>query len=153
MASTNDKEELSVLHGVVRYRLARDSNGQTTIGAKWVSTRIANAGQTGTGHTVRQITSPSNDMSEAGFEGDWAIEYFGPDGQLAVTPFLLKLTKNGEVSKREWFDRRQRMSLECHFGYSMQSVIDYASRFIMANGVSRMVIQSWKALVSRKQDS
>lgn len=100
MASTNAKEALSVLNGVVRYRLTRDETGQAVIDAKWVSSRIANSGQTGTGHAVRQAPSTSVDKCEAGFEGEWTIEYFGPDGQLAVTPFLLKLTKNGQVRRQ-----------------------------------------------------
>ena len=35
--------------------------------------------------------------SAKGWEGDWEISYFEPDGKLAVTPFILRLDQKGEV--------------------------------------------------------
>ncbi|KAM5374736.1 hypothetical protein ACJZ2D_006380 [Fusarium nematophilum] len=97
MPSSVTKDDLN-LDGVVRYTLVRDSSGQSIIDAKWVSTRIIGSGQTGTGRAVRRRSGGDSIHKVLdGFEGDWNIEYFGPDGQLAVTPFLLTLSKNDQV--------------------------------------------------------
>lgn len=97
MSSNVTKDELN-LDGVVTYTLVRDSSGQSIMDAKWVSTRTVGSGQIGTGSAVRRRSGGDSIRKDIdGFEGDWNIEYFGPDGQLAVTPFHLTLSKNNQV--------------------------------------------------------
>lgn len=95
--TSRDADNDLVLEGVVRYTLDQDSSGKPIIDAKWVSTRIVSSGQTGTGRAVCRPSGVGINTVETGFEGDWTIEYFGPDGQLAVTAFVLNLIKKDQV--------------------------------------------------------
>lgn len=101
MTSLSGIEKELVLDGVVTYILGRDKSGRAIIDARWVSSRTTSTNQTGTGRAIRRGADHDNDdavkESAPSFEGDWRIEYFGPDGQLAVTPFLLNLKKNNQV--------------------------------------------------------
>ncbi|KIW82939.1 hypothetical protein Z517_02182 [Fonsecaea pedrosoi CBS 271.37] len=119
MASNGDLIELK-LDGVVRYTLRTTDTGDTIIDAKWISTRTLATGQTGTGRAVRRkttTTTPEESSSgKSGFEGAWTIEYYGPDGNLAVTPFLLDLVKKGEIYHGKWADPKGRPLLE-GFGF------------------------------------
>lgn len=86
-----------VLDGVVRYSIETTDVGETVLKAKWVSSRILGTEQTGTGHAIRRKSSSKGPLTESGFVGAWTIEYFGPDGELAVTPFLLDIEKTSDV--------------------------------------------------------
>lgn len=98
MSSTASKPIQLVLDGVVRYSLQTTGTGEDVLKAKWVSTRIVASGQAGTGHaTRRESASNASNPSASGFSGAWTIEYHGPDGNLAVTPFLLDIKKTGDV--------------------------------------------------------
>ncbi len=81
-----------VLQGVVRYTLKSSDE----IEAKWMSSRMVDRfSEPGLGKATRIQSEDSEGMS--GWEGVWEISYFEPDGKLAVTPFILKLSKKGEV--------------------------------------------------------
>lgn len=98
MSSTSSKPIQLVLDGVVRYLLQTTETGEDVLKAKWVSTRIVASGQPSTGHaTRRESTSNAPIPSPSGYTGAWTIEYYGPDGNLAVTPFLLDIEKKGDV--------------------------------------------------------
>ena len=80
------------LQGIVRYILSPSD----TLEAKWISSRITQFKEPGTGHAKRIGGKASS--SGRGWEGDWEISYFQPpDGQLAVMPFKLSITKEGQV--------------------------------------------------------
>ncbi|CZR48983.1 uncharacterized protein FPRO_12423 [Fusarium proliferatum ET1] len=106
MTSLSAIEKELVLDGVVTYILGRDKSGRAIIDARWVSSRTTSTNQTGTGRAIRRGADHENDdavkESAPSFEGDWRIQYFGPDGQLAVTPFLLNLKKNNQIYHGTW---------------------------------------------------
>lgn len=105
MTSRSVIEKELVLDGVVTYALGSDNSGRAIMDARWVSSRTVSTNQTGTGRAIRKGSDHDNDGAvkehTPSFEGDWHIEYFGPEGQLAVTPFLLRLKKNNQVRGRE----------------------------------------------------
>ncbi|OQV06043.1 hypothetical protein CLAIMM_10681 [Cladophialophora immunda] len=116
MTSGTDALELS-LDGVVRYTLEDTDTGEAVLIAKWVSTRIFTSGKTGTGRAVRRKrTGPGAPDATSDFVGAWTIEYYGPDGKLAVTPFLLDLEREGEIYHGRWADPNGRPLLE-GFGF------------------------------------
>jgi len=96
MAHNGDVKEL-ILAGLVCYTLEASLSGEPTLAAKWVSTRTLRFGETGTGHAVRQSLGVDKSKVPAGFEGSWRIEYYEPDGKLAVTAFLLEIEKKDQV--------------------------------------------------------
>jgi hypothetical protein len=88
--------ELNKLAGLVRYALNRSPNG-TTLEARWISTRILDGNQPSTGLATR-VGSEGSSRQEATFGGIWEVVYYGLDGSVQVTPFLLVLEKVGEMS-------------------------------------------------------
>jgi hypothetical protein len=84
-------EDLS-LQGIVRYILTPEG----TLDARWISSRITQFKESGTGHATR--VSEKSPAASSGWEGDWEISYFQPpDGKLAVIPFKLTIWKEGQV--------------------------------------------------------
>ncbi|KLO78963.1 uncharacterized protein LW93_4286 [Fusarium fujikuroi] len=106
MTSHSVIEKELVLDGVVTYALGSDNSGRAIMDARWVSSRTVSTNQTGTGRAIRKGSDHDNDGAAKehtpSFEGDWHIEYFGPEGQLAVTPFLLRLKKNNQIYHGTW---------------------------------------------------
>lgn len=93
-----------VLQGVVRYVMASPNN----LNAKWLSTRLVERfSSNGIGKAVRldsttlkEVTNDNaGDYESVGFAGTWKIVYYEPDGQVAVTPFILRLQSRGYI----WF--------------------------------------------------
>jgi hypothetical protein len=92
MNTAHDETNKLVLQGLVRYVRATDNSGEEVLNAKWISSRITKFEEPGTGHAVRR-----GDRGRKGWEGDWEIKYFEPDGNLAVMAFALNIEKHGQV--------------------------------------------------------
>lgn len=95
------------LQGIVRYTIPSPNN----IDAKWLSTRLTpHFKQPGIGKaarldpvTLKETTNANADeTAHEGFKGTWKIIYFEPDGKMAVTPFVLRLEKRGEIWWGSW---------------------------------------------------
>lgn len=96
-----------VLQGVVRYVLASPNN----INAKWLSTRLVERFSSGgigkaarlDPTTLKEVTNENaGEYESTGFTGTWKIVYYEPDGQIAVTPFVLRLQKKGDIWFGSW---------------------------------------------------
>ena len=104
-----------VLQGVVAYTLHKPSETDTykdELHARWLSSRIVSSfKEAGTGHAVRRQRQPEQQVQEdgmasveklaeeeSGWEGNWEIRYFEPDGKLALHGFGLRVWREGDVS-------------------------------------------------------
>lgn len=147
MSSDASKINL-VLDGVVRYTIEATGGGETALKAKWVSTRILGTGQPGTGHAVRRKSTDKERLSESGFAGSWTIKYYGPDGNLQVTPFLLDLEKTGDVCSLTTLIGCFRIALTSRIHTEI-----FLSSSIAANGPVLMGDCFWRVSVSRMMGS
>lgn len=75
------KQQLHKLDGIVRYKFKTDSDGSSSLDAKWVSTRTVDGVKSCPGRAYRR-SSPGGSGSIDAFEGAWVVEYYGLDGKL-----------------------------------------------------------------------